>query len=255
MKIFERRRLINSLLVASVAANVGGVGYLASTGGLRRVLVKLDLLPITSSRMPFQEQDEARFRKLPGGSGGVYFAGESHAAGGPWAEFYSEVHNRGIGGETTTGFLGRLDEVIARRPRKLFLLLGTNDLASASRPSRVVANYRAILERLRSESPSTTVYVVGTLPVNRDFPEPDPFTNDDVREVNRGLAAMIDEFPNARFVDLTDVLVDASGALKPEYTYDGTHLSVEGYLATRKRLDPLVLGGPEGPTGGEIKAK
>jgi lysophospholipase L1-like esterase len=243
MKFLERRRLINGLLVASVLMNVGMVAYLANTGGLRRVLVRLDLLPLSNTRLPFQEADEARFRKLPGGSGGVYFAGESHAAAGPWSEFYTRVHNRGIGGEKTVNLLKRLDEITARKPDKLILMLGSNDLASAAKPSRVVASFREILERIRAESPNTSVVVLSVLPVNRDYPDPAPFTNADVREVNTGLANLVDDFPGTRFVDLTDLLVDAKGDLKPEYTPDGTHLSVDGYLAIRARIDPLVVGG------------
>ena len=48
--------------------------------------------------------------------GEVVFAGDSLVADGPWAEFYSEIHNRGIGGETTSGLLGRLDEITEGRP-------------------------------------------------------------------------------------------------------------------------------------------
>src|SRR4051812_6536707 len=160
------------------------VGYLASSGGLRRVLIRVNLLDVPSERAEFQEELEARFRRLPSRPGEVVFAGDSLIAAGPWADFYSAIHTRGVGGETTSGLLRRLDEITEDRPRKLVLLIGANDLAAAVPPARIVANYRAILGRIRAESPSTETTVVGVLPINRSFADGPGYSNTEVHEVN-----------------------------------------------------------------------
>jgi lysophospholipase L1-like esterase len=248
MKFFERRNLVNGLLAASAMLNVATVGYLAYTGGLRRVLVRMNLVDVSSEREAFQEDTEAWFRKLPSRPGEVVFAGDSLIACGPWPEFYSAIHNRGIGGETTSALLRRLDEIIEDRPRRVVLLIGANDLAAAVPPSRIIANYRTILERIRAGSPSTAMAVIGVLPVNPTFRNAPTYTNTEVQEVNRRLKDLVAEFPGARFVDLTDLLTDEAGNLRPGYTIDGLHLRIEGYLAIRERLEgPAIESEPNTP--------
>jgi lysophospholipase L1-like esterase len=246
MKFFERRRLVNSLFVASALLNLGMLVYLSYSGGLRRVFMRMDLLDISPERAGFQENAEAYFRKLPNRPGEVIFAGDSLVASGPWPEFYSAIHTRGIGGETTSGLLKRLDEITEDRPRKVVLLIGANDLAAAVTPARVIANYRTILERIRAESPTTEAIVIGVLPVNRTISDGLTYTNTEVQEVNRRLKGLVAEFPRARFEDVTDLLTDEVGNLRPEYTYDGLHLKIEGYLALRERLEGPVLEGDPG---------
>ena len=51
--------------------------------------------------------------------------------------------------------LDRLDPIVGGQPRKLFLLIGTNDLAAGTPAAEVVANVRKIVERFQSESPRT----------------------------------------------------------------------------------------------------
>jgi lysophospholipase L1-like esterase len=243
MKFFERRILVNSLFGASVVLNIAMLGYLSQTGGLRRIFMRMDLLDLPPERAAFQERAQEVFRKLPSRPGEVIFAGDSLIAAGPWSEFYSTIHNRGIGGETTSGLLGRLDEITEDRPRRLILLIGANDLAAAVAPARVVANYRAILERVRAESPATEVVAIGLLPINRTIPNGPSYTLTEVQEVNRRLKELVGEFPRARFLDLTDLMTDEAGNLRPEYTPDGLHLTTEGYLALRERLQGPVLEG------------
>src|SRR5271168_161103 len=118
MKFFDRRRLINTMLVLSVLLNVLMIGYLAQSGGLRRIFLKLDLAELPKTRLDFQKEMEARYRKFPNTGAEIAFVGDSLVADGPWAEFFSEIHNRGIGGDRVSGVLGRLDEITEGQPRK-----------------------------------------------------------------------------------------------------------------------------------------
>jgi lysophospholipase L1-like esterase len=242
MKLFERRLLVNSLLIASALLNLAMLGYLSYSGNIRRVFIRMNMVDVPPDRAESQVLTEARYRSLPSRPGEVVFAGDSLVAAGPWADFYAAIHNRGIVGETTRGLLQRLDEITEDRPRKLFLLIGSNDLSAAVPPSRLIANYRTILERIAAESPTTETVAIGVLPVNKTVPGGGPYyTNTEVQEVNRRLKALVAEFPRARFEDVTDLLTDESGNLRPGYTSDGLHLTVEGYLALRERLEGPVL--------------
>jgi lysophospholipase L1-like esterase len=42
-------------------------------------------------------------------------------------------------------------------------------------------------------------------------------------------------------VDVTGLMTDPEGNLRPEYTIDGLHPKVEGYLTIRERLEGSVL--------------
>ena len=238
----RHRRLVYSLLVASLLLNVAMLAYLANSGGLRRFFLKLDLAELPMSRFAFQKEMEARYRKLPNTAAEVVFAGDSLIADAPWAEFYSEVHNRGIGGDTVKGVMSRLDEITDGHPRKLFLLIGANDLAAAVPDVQYLRHYRTLLERVRKESPATAITVLGVFPVNPTFNFPPTFDNDRVRETNRQLEAMVGEFPGVRFLDLGKYLVDASGNLRREFSTDGLHVNLDGYLAIREALQGLVTG-------------
>ncbi len=251
MQPSTRLRVVSGLLVASVLLNAAFLVVTLRSGGLRRALVKLDVVAVPPPpRMPFQRELEAKFRKLPNAPGEVIVAGDSLVADGPWSEFYTDLRSRGIGGDTTAGLLGRLDEITEGRPRKVVLLIGANDLADAVPIPVYLRNYRTILDRIRAESPATAIVVLGILPINLDeFPKKLGYRNATVIEANLGLKALVAETPGVRFLDLADRLVDARGNLRRDLSTDGLHLNLDGYLALRQALRPAVLGeaGPVKP--------
>ncbi len=216
------------------------IGYLAKSGGLRRIFMKMDLVDLPGTRMEFQQNDEARFRKLPNTAAEIVFAGDSLVNNGPWAEMLSEVHSRGIGGETTSGLLTRLDEITESKPKQIFLLIGTNDLANSVPENRVVRNYRTILERIGRESPKTAITVLALLPLNPLSPKKTTQTGEQVASLNRRLKELVGEFPGVQFLDLTSYLADASGNLRPEFAEDMVHINLDGYLAIRKPIEDAV---------------
>ena len=119
-------------------------------------------------------------------------------------------------------------------------MLGANDLSTAVPLSQFVRHYRTILERIRQDCPATTIHVLGVLPVNRTFPVPPIFDNDQVVEANQRLEGLVSEFPGVRFLDLGRYLRDESGGLRGEFTTDGLHLNTAGYLAIRNPLQALM---------------
>ena len=91
------------------------------------------------------------------------------------------VHNQGIGGDDTAGVLRRLALVTDRRPGKVFLMIGTNDIGKGvSSVGEIVDNVAAIVDQIRTDSPTTEVYVQSVLPRLRR-------RADQVGSVNRGI--------------------------------------------------------------------
>lgn len=244
----RKARRMAGLLAVSVLLNLAFAGYeirrAQRKGGIRYVVEQLGLAePVPGPPPPradFQEELERGYRDLPPSEGGVILAGDSLIHGGPWAEFFGSIRNRGIGGETTAGFLGRLDEITARRPDALFLMLGTNDLAAEEPIGRIVANYRAILARIAAESPTTTVYVLSVLPVDQQRPGGPVHDNDSIRELNARLASLAAATPTARYLDVHDAMAGPDGRLRDEDTTDGLHLSPAGYRRLGRSLGDAV---------------
>jgi len=101
-------------------------------------------------------QRRSLFEKLPVTSKDIVFLGNSITDGGEWNELLANprVKNRGISGDRSSWMLDRLDPIVGGQPRKLFLLIGTNDLAAGTPAAEVVANVRKIVERFQSEGPA-----------------------------------------------------------------------------------------------------
>jgi hypothetical protein len=59
----------------------------------------------------------------------IVMLGDSLTEGGLWSEYFPNVKmlNRGLASDTTLGAFGRLDEVINRGPKTVFLMIGINN--------------------------------------------------------------------------------------------------------------------------------
>lgn len=189
-----------------------------------------------------------RIRKLyfsvaPTPAHGIVFLGDSITYGGDWSELFpdSPVENRGIGGDTTTGVLNRLDQVIAQKPAKIFLMIGTNDLCYGRSVPDIVVNYRHILERFHQELPDSTVYIQSVLPFNDTmFPSRSLRTNNHIRRINVEIKRLATDY-NYPYLDLASSLTDSNGRLFVKYTSDGLHLNDAGYLVWRDLIRNVVV--------------
>ena len=182
-------------------------------------------------------QRRSLFEKLPVTSKDIVFLGNSITDGGEWNELLANprVKNRGISGD-------RLDPIVGGQPRKLFLLIGTNDLAAGTPAAEVVANVRKIVERFQSESPRTKLYVQSVFPVNDSFKKyaaKHGRHDADIVAVNKGLQALCAE-KGIVYIDLWTLLADKNGKLRADLTNDGLHLMGEGYIVWRDAVLPYV---------------
>ena len=157
------------------------------------------------------------------------------------------IHNRGIGGDTTDGVLRRMAESIwDLQPNKVFLLIGTNDLADESVGSDDIANnIRAVLVQTKEHCPQAMCTVLSLYPVNPRAEEGMDVltvgcrTNERIRAVNHALAVVAQE-TGAAYVDFHSLLADERGNLRREYTREGLHLTPEGYNVVLEALLPLL---------------
>jgi lysophospholipase L1-like esterase len=167
--------------------------------------------------------------------GGTIFLGNSITEFGEWKSLLgdSAVINRGIAGDNTFGLLDRLDEVIARRPDKLYIEAGINDIAQHVPIGMICGNISAIAEIVKTKSPGTKVYVISILPTNEDAKKeyPEVYGNNTVAEaVNSKLKENAGK-EGFTFIDLAASVKDSTGNLDRKYALpDGLHPNKAGYL-------------------------
>lgn len=188
--------------------------------------------------------------------GGIVCAGSSLMEFFPIERMAAEagldlnLHNRGVAGFVADELLACLDEcVLALRPARLVINIGTNDLNDPATTNDVlVARYERILTAIERELPGIDITMPAYYPVNPDVATDEGVrrclavrTNARIRAANeavRGLAGR----HHARFVDLNAPLLDGHGRLRAEYTVEGMHLNEAGYRAILPAFLDLLNG-------------
>lgn len=174
------------------------------------------------------------FSSYPVHAGSIVMLGDSITEGGEWAEIFPGLPlvNRGIGGDTTTGVLARLDSLVEGHPRAIFLKIGTNDLTLVPEREISLRQYRDIITTIQSGSPETAIYVQSLLPRSGDYRE-------EVEGYNLEIRSIADEL-GVEFIDLYPSFLAADGSIRDELTYDELHLSGDGYRLWQSLLGPVM---------------
>src|SRR5690349_13279539 len=79
----------------------------------------------------YYKQRVEYFNKMPHVKNEIVFLGNSITERGEWQEILSgyrcPIVNRGVGGDNSFGILARMDEILAAKPKAIFLMDGIND--------------------------------------------------------------------------------------------------------------------------------
>jgi lysophospholipase L1-like esterase len=172
------------------------------------------------------------YQSYPQSKNEVIFLGNSITERVDWNELLGicNVQNRGISGDITFGVLQRLSEVIDEHPKKVFILIGINDVSRNIPDSIILKNYRRIIERIKAGSRDTKIYFQTLLPVNNEFTqfkshynkdEHILWLNEQIKKLGREEKIMV--------IDLYPHFLDNQNKLDKKYTLDGLHPNAEGY--------------------------
>lgn len=177
-------------------------------------------------------------------TGEIIFLGDSITDIAEWADLLknNKVKNRGISGDNTFGVLARLDEVTGRKPARVFIMIGINDIASNTPDSIIISNYYTIIHRLQKESPATKICIQSILPTNNAFTEFKRHQDKDehILHINKQLEKLAAE-SHCTYVDLYHAMLNSEGKLDTRFTNDGLHLTGEGYTTWIKLLQDKKL--------------
>jgi lysophospholipase L1-like esterase len=153
----------------------------------------------------------------------IIMLGDSLTEWGNWHELMPEhrVINRGVAGDTSAGVLARLDEVIQRRPKVVFLLVGTNDVGLQVPPEVLLGNLQAIVTRLRE---AAIIPIAQSILFRGGWLQADNAT---IAGVNAAWAAFCSA-QGVRYLDL-NARMAVDGRLPAAMTDDGVHLTAAAY--------------------------
>ena len=218
-------RIVSYLLLACTLLLLAAVLFLLKRGNY------FSMLQDAMSDHTFQYTDNAsyiqrktQFELMPERNTDVVFLGDSITARFEWQEYFSDltVANRGIDSDVTEGVLNRLDTVENQHPKKIFLMIGINDIMHKLPLDTSMQNYKKILTQLSETLPDCRIYVQSVLPVNTST----GIDNSDVSAFNTELRQLCSDLALS-YIDLYSLVVTEDNNFT--YTVDGVHPTGEGY--------------------------
>jgi lysophospholipase L1-like esterase len=183
---------------------------------------------------PLQQSRLSIFRNTPGAFEFVML-GDSMTAAGNWSELFPTVSiaNRGIDGNTSADILSRVDEIIERHPKIVFLMIGINDLIRNIQTSEITTNVQMVIGALAEHGIPTIVQ--STLLTDKSHKA----LNEKVIELNRALQRLSAQM-DVKFLDLNSILSNGD-ALHPHFTWDGIHLWGDAYVRWADEIRPIII--------------
>ena len=200
--------------------------------------------PIINSFGVYYGQRQSLFEVLPISQDDVIFLGNSITDGGEWMELFADknIKNRGISGDTTKGVDARLGNILRGKPKKIFLMIGINDLGQNISVETVVEGIKNIIKKISTDSPQTKLYVQSILPTNNTFGiYPSGYMrHQSIADLNEKIKNLCKE--NALvYIDLyKEFVTPGTQLLDPAYTNDGLHLVGKAYFKWRDLILPFV---------------
>jgi len=184
-------------------------------------------------------QKTTLFNLLPNTKNEIIFLGNSITDIGEWTEIWQDINvkNRGISGDNTFGVLARLPEIVAAKPKKIFIMIGINDIAKNIPDEVIIGNYKKIITSIEKATPATQIIVQSILPTNNTFTEFKNHQNktEHILKINSFLKQFCQE-KKIVFLNLYPKFLDATGKLDKQYTNDGLHINGYGYLLWKKAI-------------------
>lgn len=183
----------------------------------------------------------SEFKALEIDSNSIVFLGDSQTQNFEVAEAFNNIHikNRGIALDGTASVLGRINYIVDKHPRKIFIQIGINDLLSSVKPQVVAKDVNGMIKQIKRASPQTLIFVQSVFPTCwNKYKDQKPVLNDIV-ELNKQLHALSYK-SNCIYIDLFSLLVKGN-RLNPKYDCgDNLHLNGQGYLLWRDCIKQFI---------------
>lgn len=213
------RKIILTALILSATINVMFALKFA------KVFYKKSEVNISKSRLI------SIFENLNIDSTDIVLFGDSQTQFFPASEITKNVNikNRGIGGDKASQAIHRVSEIALKKPRRIYIELGINDLRDGDSNQEVVNNIIRIVDTIRRYSKSTDISVVSIFPINENKNTSKRASNRSIEITNTKLETIC-RSRGVQFIDLHHQYM-LNGKLNPEYdSGDGLHLNAKAYF-------------------------
>jgi lysophospholipase L1-like esterase len=162
----------------------------------------------------------------------IMMLGDSITDEGEWSELWGKVvQNRGISGDTTSGVLDRL-YTLNPNTKRVFIMIGVNDIMRGVSEDIVFENYKKILKFFQDKN--IEVIIQSTLYIGESRKQN---FNVKIEKLNQNL----EEFAKSNkivFINLNPIFAPQKTLLK-SFTKDDLHLNADAYklwIETLKKL-------------------
>lgn len=198
-----------------------------------------DTLTVNTTYYPQKRNVE---ELVPVTSRNIVMLGNSLTERGFWSEYFQKerVLNRGIGGDCISGMINRIDPIVDGQPRAIFIMGGANDLIfSKISCEKLLEQYERLLDIIARKSPRTKVYIQSLLPLNEPMSET-MLTGKNARIV--AFNKVLKEMAARRGLVYIDIwsAMQRDGSLPKEMTFDGIHLTADGYRIWVEQIRPYM---------------
>ena len=146
-----------------------------------------------------------------------------------------DLINRGMSGNLTQHVYYRLEEITKTKPAAVFLMIGINDIFNGVKEEIIVSNIQKIIDDIIRKCPDTNLYLQSVLPVNETNLIGNENLNIRIYELNNSLRILCKQ-RKISFIDIHPDFLNDKGEMDMLYTYDGVHLSKDGYLQWARLL-------------------
>ncbi|MBP9996494.1 MAG: hypothetical protein KBT19_04365 [Lachnospiraceae bacterium] len=139
--------------------------------------------------------------------------------------FTMMTENVGIG----KGLKSTVPEVLSSRSfDNIYIMIGINELGCGT-PDSYPNKFKENLDLIREYQPDARIIILSIMYVTTEYSdESDVYNNDNINAKNAAIAA----FANGKdifYLDMNPAVVDETGGLDPEITFDGVHLKAKYY--------------------------
>jgi len=181
---------------------------------------------------PFEKEIaafEAADKKAPPPRDAVLFVGSSTIR--MWTTLAEDfpkltVINRGFGGSQIADSVRYADRIITPyHPSRIVVYAGDNDLAAGKTPQKVLADFRALVDKVRAAQAGVPVTFISIKPSIARWK-----LIEQIREANRLVAEYAKSQANVDFIDIGPPMLGADGKPRKElFRPDGLHMTRAGY--------------------------
>ena len=142
------------------------------------------------------------------------------------------IVNLGLNGDSILDMMNRVYMIGTVKPEKIFLMAGVNSLKNQKMIEKYYYQYISLVNDIREAVPSARLFVISVLPVsashdNALFCNIRGLNNSFIVSFNEMIRQYADE-NNLTYINLYPYY-ELKGALDPEYSVDGVHITNESY--------------------------